>query len=35
MKAVTFAAFALALILASPGDTKDIIDASTPSPRNV
>jgi tetratricopeptide (TPR) repeat protein len=32
MKAVTFAAFALALILASPGDAKDIIDASTPSP---
>jgi peptidoglycan hydrolase-like protein with peptidoglycan-binding domain len=32
MKAVTFAAFALALILASPGDAKDIIDASTSSP---
>jgi len=32
MKAVTFAAFALALISASPGDAKDIIDASTPSP---
>ena len=32
MKAVTVAAFALALILASPGDAKDIIDASTPSP---
>ena len=32
MKAVTFAAFALALILASPGDAKDIIDVSTPSP---
>jgi hypothetical protein len=32
MKAVTFAAFALALILASPGDAKDVTDASTPSP---
>ena len=32
MKAVTFAALALALISASPGDAKDIIDASTPRP---
>jgi tetratricopeptide (TPR) repeat protein len=32
MRAVTFAAFALALSLASPGDAKDIIDLSTPSP---
>ena len=31
MKAVTSVLFVLALILASPGDAKDIIDASTPS----
>ena len=31
MKAVTSVSFVLALILASPGDAKDIIDASTPS----
>ena len=31
MKAVTSVSFALALILASPADAKDIIDASTPS----
>jgi len=32
MRAVTFAAFALALSLASPGDAKDSVDLSTPSP---
>jgi peptidoglycan hydrolase-like protein with peptidoglycan-binding domain len=32
MKAVTFASIALALILASPGDAKDIIDISAGNP---
>ena len=32
MRAVTFAAFALALSLASPSDAKDSVDLSTPSP---